>query len=344
MLKQRRKVDVWGLEISRKNQGTVTTMPDFEPAYLETFEKGLLGEKIQQARKQLTACTLCPRQCKINRIAGQTGVCKTGENAFVSSYQSHFGEEAPLVGKNGSGTIFFTHCNLMCIFCQNYDISHEGRGIEVSTEQLADMMLSLQDSGCHNINFVTPSHVVPQILAAVKTAIQKGLHVPLVYNTSAYDRVETLKLLEGVVDMYMPDFKFWNPQLAEVTCNAKDYPEVARMALREMHRQTGDLVTDESGIALRGLLIRHLVRPHGIAQTREIMKFIAQKLSPNSYVNVMAQYRPCGGAAEVLELTESLSKKEHEKPETVLSISGRAVRRNPENPNEQRRLLYSEPA
>jgi putative pyruvate formate lyase activating enzyme len=200
----------------------------------------------------------------------------------------------------------------MCNFCQNYDISHEGQGHEVSDEMLAQMMIALQNTGCHNINFVTPSHVVPQILAAVEIAIQDGLSVPLVYNTGAYDRVSTLKLLEGIFDIYMPDFKFWDPEVSDKTCNAKDYPGVAQKALMEMHRQVGDLVVDSSDVAQRGLLIRHLVLPKGLAGTRDVMQFIARKISPDSYVNVMSQYRPCGRAAEIKEMASSLSSKEYE--------------------------------
>jgi putative pyruvate formate lyase activating enzyme len=229
-------------------------------------------------------------------------VCKTGTHAWVSSYTPHYGEEDPLVGTNGSGTIFFTHCNLLCVFCQNFDISHEGIGQEVSAEQLAAIMVDLQRMGCHNINFVTPSHVVWQILEALAIAAENGLRVPLVYNSGGYDRVETLKLLEGVFDIYMPDFKFWDPRVAEETCNAPDYPKVARNALREMHRQVGDLVIDGRGIARRGLLVRHLVLPGGLAGTREIMRFIAHDISTDTYVNIMTQYRPCGRAAEVREL------------------------------------------
>ncbi len=287
-------------------------MPSFEPAYIETFKKGLFKEIIKDAYEILSSCTLCPRICGVDRLSGEVGVCRTGENAYVSSYNPHFGEESPLVGMNGSGTIFFTHCNLMCNFCQNYDISHEGYGEEVSYKRLAKMMLSLQSSGCHNINFVTPSHVVPHILSALELAIEEGLSVPLVYNTGAYDRVETLRLLEGVFDIYMPDFKFWNPEFAQVTCQARDYPEAARLALMEMHRQVGDLVMDESGIARRGLLIRHLVLPHGLADTGEIMQFIAQEISLDSYVNIMAQYRPCGRASEVKELADFPSRKDYE--------------------------------
>ena len=239
----------------------------------------MLREKTQKAYDQLKSCVLCPRKCGVDRLSGETGTCKTGRLAWVSSYSPHFGEEAPLVGNCGSGTIFFTHCNLRCLFCQNFDISHQGCGQEVSGEKLAAMMLDLQNQGCHNINFVTPSHVVPQILSAVEIAIQRGLHVPLVFNSGGYDRVATLKLLEGVFDIYMPDFKFWDPQIAEDACQARDYPEVARKALLEMHRQVGDLLLDEAGIARRGLVIRHLVLPDGLAGTREIMRFIAQRLS-----------------------------------------------------------------
>lgn len=285
-------------------------MSSFEPAYMETFQKGLLKEKTQKAHKMLASCVLCPRKCKVDRLAGETGVCKTGEQAYVSSYNAHFGEEAPLVGRHGSGTIFFTHCNLLCIFCQNYDISHQGHGQEVSTEQLASIMLYLQNAGCHNINFVTPSHVVPQILAAVEIAADMGLAVPLVYNSGGYDSVHSLKLLEGVVDIYMPDFKFWDPEIAKQACDAEDYPEMARQALIEMHRQVGDLVTDEAGIAQRGLLLRHLVLPHGLAGTRQIMQFIAEKISTNTYVNIMPQYRPCGRADEIKELSAHLSQKD----------------------------------
>jgi putative pyruvate formate lyase activating enzyme len=287
-------------------------MPTFIPAYIETFKKGLLAEKIETAYKILKSCTLCPRKCKVDRLAGETGVCKTGKKAYVSSFNAHFGEEGPLVGTHGSGTIFFTHCNLLCIFCQNYDISHLGHGEEISNEQLAGMMLHLQNKGCHNINFVTPSHVVPQILSAVENAISEGLSVPLVYNTGGYDSVQTLKLLEGVFDIYMPDFKFWDPEIAKTTCNAKDYPEITQKALIEMHRQVGDLLIDDRGIAKRGILLRHLVLPSGLSGTREIMRFIARKISLNTYVNIMPQYRPCGRADEVRELSVYLSQKDYE--------------------------------
>ncbi len=282
-------------------------MEHFEPAYIKTFEKGILQGKIKAARKLLSPCNICPRKCRVDRLSGDPGVCKTAGSAFVSSYNPHFGEEAPLTGTQGSGTIFFTHCNLMCLFCQNFDISHEGYGQEVSDKELAAIMLALQHQGCHNINFVTPSHVVPQVLSALEIAIQEGLSVPLVYNSGGYDLPSTLKLLEGVFDIYMPDFKFWDQEIAESACQARDYPEIARSALREMHRQVGDLTLDENGIAQKGLLIRHLVLPGGLAGTREIMRFIAQEISTHSYVNIMSQYRPCGRASEVKGLNAFLS-------------------------------------
>ena len=259
-------------------------------------------ERVQRAVSALDACTLCPRACRVNRREEAAGVCRTGRRARVASYGPHFGEEAPLVGTHGSGTIFFSGCNLLCNFCQNHDISHGLAGREVAAEALAGMMLDLEAMGCHNINLVTPSHVVPQILEAVLIARAAGLTVPLVYNTSAYDRVETLRLLEGVVDIYMPDFKFWSPTVAEVACGAPDYPEVARRAILEMHRQVGDLVIDEAGVARRGLLVRHLVLPEGAAGSAEIARFLAEHVSPNTYVNVMAQYRPCFRAWEQPEL------------------------------------------
>jgi putative pyruvate formate lyase activating enzyme len=254
---------------------------------------------------------MCPRRCNIDRTGlQQTGVCKTLEKAWVSSFHPHFGEEAPLVGMHGSGTIFFTHCNLLCNFCQNYDISHQGVGQEVTDAQLAAMMLSLQNEGCHNINFVTPSHVVPPILSALEMACAQGLTIPLVYNSGGYDRVETLKLLDGVFDIYMPDFKFWDSGIAEMVCNAPDYAEVTRKAIREMYHQVGDLVFDARGIAQRGLLVRHLVLPEGKADTREIMRYISREISTNTYVNIMSQYRPCGSVTGIKALERSVSRRE----------------------------------
>ena len=286
-------------------------MSSFIPSYIKTFEKGLFKEKIEEAYRLLKSCVLCPRKCRVDRLSDETGICNTGKSAWVSSANAHFGEEDPLVGRHGSGTIFFTHCNLMCLFCQNFDISHQGCGNVISDSELARIMLALQRQGCHNINFVTPSHVVPQILSALEIAIADGLSVPLVFNTGGYDRISTLKLLEGVFDIYMPDFKFWDPDVAERSCQAADYPEVARKAVKEMHRQVGDLQLDEQGIAYRGLLIRHLVLPGELAGTRSVMRYIAQQVSPNTYVNIMSQYRPCGRAAEVQGLGRNLKSDEY---------------------------------
>jgi putative pyruvate formate lyase activating enzyme len=287
------------------------TTRQFEPAYLQSFRSGLLRRKAEKARERLSACTLCPRRCGADRLAGETGVCRTGRLAWISSFNPHFGEEAPLVGTHGSGTVFFTHCNLLCIFCQNFDISHQGIGQEVTDDQLAAVMLALQEQGCHNINFVTPSHVVPQILTALDIAASRGLKAPLVYNSGGYDLPETLELLDGVVDIYMPDFKFWDSEVARKTCDAADYPEVARFALKEMHRQVGDLEITADGIACRGLLVRHLVLPGGMAHTRQVMRFIAREISPRTYVNLMSQYRPCGRAHEVAGLATALTSAEY---------------------------------
>ena len=266
--------------------------------YLLLHETGELQARIDEARKRLSPCVICPRQCQVDRLAEEKGICRTGSQAMVSSYARHFGEESPLVGTGGSGTIFITNCNLLCVFCQNYDISHLGQGLEASDGQFASMMVSLQRQGCHNINFVTPSHVVPQILAALPKAIGKGLQVPLVYNSSGYDSVETLKLLDGVFDIYMPDFKFWEGGSAKRYARAPDYPEKARAALKEMYRQVGDLQLDDDGIAVKGLLVRHLVMPGAREETREIMGFLANEISKQTYVNVMDQYRPCGRAGD----------------------------------------------
>jgi len=282
-------------------------MKSYEPFYIETFNKGLIKKKRDQAFEMMASCNLCPRKCNVNRLSNETGVCKTGRNALVSNFNPHFGEEPPLVGQNGSGTIFFAGCNLKCNFCQNYDISHFGHGEKTTDLQLSKMMLMLQLAGCHNINFVTPSHVIPQILSALEIAIPEGLKVPIVYNTSAYDRVETIKLLEGIFDIYMPDFKFWDQKVAQMTCKAPDYPEIARKAIIEMHRQVGNFTINTTGTATRGLLIRHLVLPEGLAGTKKIMNFIAQKISIDTYVNIMPQYRPCGKAHEIDKLSRRLS-------------------------------------
>jgi len=284
----------------------------FTPSYIEAHRTGKLADSMGKAYKILENCRLCPQECEINRLNDEKGVCRTGRLAMVSSYSPHFGEEDPLVGRNGSGTIFVTNCNLLCVFCQNWEISHLGSGNAVRPETLARMMLDLQGQGCHNINFVTPTHVVPQILDALTYAIEGGLNVPLVYNTGAYDSVETLRLLEGIFDIYMPDFKFWDPELARTCLKAPDYPERAREAIREMHRQVGDLILDDNGIALKGVLLRHLIMPGGAAGTRDIMRFIARDISPNTYVNIMDQYRPCGNAGKYPLLDRGITRDEYD--------------------------------
>jgi putative pyruvate formate lyase activating enzyme len=283
-----------------------------QSGYLALYREGKLDGRIAEAQQRLSPCRVCPRHCKVDRLSDEKGICQTGVKAVVSSYAPHFGEESPLVGSGGSGTIFFTHCNLLCIFCQNYEISHLGQGIETDPGQLAAMMLSLQRQGCHNINFVTPSHVVPQILAALPKAIEKGLTVPLVYNSSGYDSLETLKLLEGIVDIFMPDFKFWDKDLAKRYAKAPDYPEVAQKAILEMYRQVGDLVMDDEGVAVKGLLVRHLVMPGSLEETREILRFLAREVSVDTYVNVMDQYRPCGEACHCPPIDRTLTGGEYQ--------------------------------
>jgi putative pyruvate formate lyase activating enzyme len=286
----------------------------FEPAYLKSFESGELQRKVEGAVASLQTCRVCPWNCEIDRLANQTKVCRTGRYARVGSYFPHFGEESCLRGWNGSGTIFFAWCNLRCVFCQNFDLSQQGAGREVRPDELARMMLALQAQGCHNINLVTPEHVVPQILEALPMAIQGGLRLPIVYNTSAYDSLESLHQMDGMVDIYMPDVKFWDPEPAKRYVKAKDYPEAARAALAEMHRQVGPLRFDRHGLAKRGVLVRHLVMPGGIAGTREIMHFLASELSCDTYVNIMTQYRPAGkvNAESYSEINRMITPTEYE--------------------------------
>ncbi len=297
-------------------------MSSMPPAYISAAKDGRLAKAVLAARKGLSSCCLCPRTCQVNRLEEELGVCRTGKSAEVSSCGAHFGEESPLVGSRGSGTIFFTRCNLLCVFCQNYDISHEGNGRRATPDELAEMMLALQEAGCHNINFVTPSHVVPQILESLEIAASKGLHIPLVYNTSGYDRTETLRLLDGIIDIYMPDFKFWRSDTSRRLCGAPDYSTYACAAIREMHRQVGDLAVGPDGIALRGLLLRHLVLPGGLADTNEIMQFIGREISTDTYVNIMAQYHPCGRAAHFPPLDRPPTAGEYAEAVTAAKAEG----------------------
>jgi putative pyruvate formate lyase activating enzyme len=281
------------------------------PSYLPLLRSGKLRRRTAEAYRRLQSCDICPRQCGVNRRKGELGECRTGEQAIVSSYGPHFGEESPLVGAGGSGTVFFAHCNLRCQFCQNYDVSQLGEGRAAEPEELASIFLRLQDMGCHNINLVSPSHVVPQILAAVLLAAEGGLRLPLVYNTGGYDALPTLALLEGVVDIYMPDMKYDDAATAERFSQVSNYPAVNQAAVKEMHRQVGDLAVDERGIAERGLLVRHLVLPEGLAGTEEIARFLAESVSRDTYINVMDQYRPCYKANELPPLNRRITPQEY---------------------------------
>ncbi|RTZ89421.1 MAG: radical SAM protein [Deltaproteobacteria bacterium] len=257
-------------------------------------------------------CEICPRLCGAKRLQGQTGICRALKFPEVSSHNLHFGEEPPISGTRGSGTIFFTHCNLRCVFCQNYPISHLGHGKPVTVKGLSEMMLALQSRGAHNINLVTPTHYTAQIAHAITLARHEGLNIPIVYNTSGYERTETLRLLEGIVDIYMPDIKFATPETGRRYARAPDYFEVTRKAIREMHRQVGNLILNGEGIAQRGLLIRHLVLPGHVKETREILRFIAEEISPHTYLSLMSQYFPAYRAAEFADLSRRLSREEYE--------------------------------
>jgi putative pyruvate formate lyase activating enzyme len=273
-------------------------MTDFQPAYLALLRSGELARRVEAAQERLARCNLCAWGCGANRRAGRLGMCKTGPLARVSSFFPHLGEENCLRGWRGSGTIFFSRCNLRCQFCQNHAISAEGEGHDVEPDEIAAMMLQLQALGCHNINFVSPSHVVAPILAAVWIAAQAGLRLPLVYNTGGYDSLTALALLDGVIDIYMPDMKYADPGIARRYSKIPDYPARNRAAVREMHRQVGDLQIDpQTGLATRGLLVRHLVLPGGLAGTAEIARFLAEEISRETYINVMGQYHPAYRAA-----------------------------------------------
>ena len=275
----------------------------FEPGYLRLLRSGELAERARQAWRRLEACDLCARYCRVNRLETVRGaVCRTGARAVVHAAFPHHGEERCLSGQNGSGTIFFSWCNLRCLYCQNWEISWEGEGREVETEELADLMLGLQRAGCHNVNLVSPSHVVAQVLAAVEVAARRGLSRPLVWNTGGYDSPEALRLLDGVVDLYMPDVKYGDPAVGRRLSKVPDYVEVNRAAVKEMHRQVGDLSVGDDGLARRGLLVRHLVLPAGLAGTEAAMRFLAEEVSPRTWVNLMDQYRPCYRADEVPEV------------------------------------------
>ena len=290
-------------------------VPRRSPLYLSLSEEEW-DEKIDRALKLASPCVLCPRHCGVARFQEPPpqvlGICKTADRVKVSGVGPHFGEEPPLVGTGGSGTIFFSHCNLGCLFCQNYQIAHHGQGKTVSDEELSQLMLQVQDRGCHNVNLVSPTHVVPNILRAVRLAARKGLRIPLVYNTGGYDSPEALELLAGVIDIYMPDMKYGSGEAAGELSQAPDYPRVNFAAVSEMYRQVGHLVLDHTGLAVSGLLVRHLVLPGGKAGTRQVVEFIARRLSRDTYVNIMAQYRPHYQALDHPQLGRRLSQREYQ--------------------------------
>lgn len=290
----------WAVPPEVHGQGRfVVPRKEFVPAYIGAYNNGSLKRKVEEALALLgPSCRVCPRYCKgVDRLADKAGVCRIGRYAWVASAFPHFGEEDVLRGWNGSGTIFFSGCNLRCVFCQNWDISQFRVGEERHPRDLARLMLYLQEMGCHNINFVTPEHVVPQIVEALPYAVEMGVRLPIVYNTSSYDSPESLRILDGLIDVYMPDFKMWSREHARTYLLAPDYPEVARHSIAEMHRQVGVLKVDEDGLALRGVLVRHLVMPGMLEDTKAILRWLAS-LSPDIYVNVMEQYRPAWKAAE----------------------------------------------
>jgi putative pyruvate formate lyase activating enzyme len=307
---------------------------DFEPAYMELFRTGELFRRSRAALRRLAECKVCPRDCGVDRLNDEWALCKTGRHAWVSSFFPHFGEEDCLRGWSGSGTIFFSMCNLKCVFCQNYDISQHRDGTEAGPEALAQMMLQLQQQGCHNINFVTPEHVVPQILEALPLAVQMGLRLPLVYNTGAYDSLDSIQLMDGVVDIYMPDFKYWDEASSAKYLKATRYPQAARQVIREMHRQVGPLKFDETGLARRGVLVRHLVMPDSADNVRHIMRYLSQEISPDTYVNIMDQYRPAGKVTpeRFREINRPITPDEHSQALRIASEEGlyRFDQRNPE--------------
>ncbi|MGD2126603.1 MAG: radical SAM protein [Desulfobacteraceae bacterium] len=284
---------------------------EWQPAYARLEKEGGFARKIEEAHAIFENCHLCPRECGADRLKGESGFCQAPAKVVVYSAHPHFGEEMPLVGDRGSGTIFFSNCNLRCIFCQNWPISIEGRGKQIEDEDLADMMIHIQRLGCHNINLVTPTHVMPNIINATRIALKKGLRLPLVYNTSGYERLQIVKLLDGIVDIYMPDMKYMDAQQADkFSSGASDYPEVTKKAIIEMNRQVGVLVTNKRGIALRGLIIRHLVMPNRVAGTEKFVRWVAETLPKNTYVNIMAQYRVEYKAYEYPEINRGLTVQE----------------------------------
>ncbi|WP_457639387.1 radical SAM protein [Persephonella sp.] len=301
-------------------------MTDIYPSYLKLYETGELKERVERAYESLRECSVCPHNCRVNRIEGETGYCKTEEKVVVSSFFPHRGEEFPIRGYSGSGTVFISYCNMRCVYCQNYEISHLGEGRLYSPEDIAGIMLYLQEEGCHNINWVTPSHVVPQLMKALLIAVEKGLRIPIVYNTSSYDSLDMLRLLDGIVDIYLPDVKYLSKEYGRKYSKVKNYPEVAKKALKEMFRQVGNLKTDSRGIAYRGVLVRHLLLPSDISTTRKVLEYISS-VSEGAYVNIMAQYYPYYKACDYPELCRTVTPLElKEAVEYALSLGLNVVK------------------
>jgi len=286
-------------------------IPDYEPGYLNLHRSGELKRRGEELWEIMESCRLCPRECRVNRIKGEKGFCRADSKLIISSYHPHFGEEAPLVGTRGSGTIFFTNCGLRCVFCINWEVSQGGEGKERTIEELADMMLNLQKLGCHNINVVTPTHYSAHIILALDIAAGKGLRIPFVYNTCGWEKLEILKLLDGVVDIYLPDFKYWDSAMAEKYSGAPGYPAVTKKALLEMHRQVGVAKPAKNGLMYRGLMIRHLVMPNNVGGSKEVIKWIAESLPKDTYVNIMSQYRPMYKAFDFPQIARRLTKEEY---------------------------------
>ena len=304
-----------GTQCRRSPEQVQTSMKStdsgFETAYLRAERDGSLAKLERDLWEIFQSCRLCPRKCGVNRIKGEKGFCSSTAQLKVASFGPHFGEERPLVGSGGSGTIFFSNCNLLCCFCQNWQINHRGDVNFVSHDDLAGMMLSLQRRGCHNINLVTPTHVVPHIVKALRLAIKKGLVLPLVYNNGGYDNIEVIRMLDGIVDIYLPDFKYQEGALAgKYSSGALDYPEAAAETIKEMHRQVGELEVDSRGVAGRGLIIRHLVMPGNIAGTDRFVRWVARELTPATRVNLMAQYRPEHKAFDYPEISRRINEQE----------------------------------
>jgi putative pyruvate formate lyase activating enzyme len=293
-----------------------------EPAYLKTYKSGKLQQISRIAHAMLQSCVICPRQCKVNRLNNEKGYCKAGLKARVFNYLPHHGEEPAISGNLGSGTIFFSNCNMACVYCQNYEFSQLGKGREVGDEELAQIMIELQDSRCHNINLVTPTHIVPQIIQGLVIAVSKGLKIPLVYNCSGYESAQVIKMLDGIIDVYLTDMRYGLPSEAKLYSDAPDYPEHNRQAIIEMHRQVGVAKFDDSGIITKGLIVRHLVLPEGIGATNNVMKFLAKEVCLDTFVSLMSQYTPYYKARELEKINRRISLQEYDQAHQIMSESG----------------------